>query len=379
MPSLLSIVIRYKRLIFLATALGFVVSAAVSLIIPPRYVASAMLAPVGVEKELTGLRGFFAPLGSFGESFATYLRAQKNFIFELLIRSRRMSELLDARFDLKDAYGVSDADEVRRRLRENTSVVIRDEGVIALSVEDRSRERAIAIAEGYLAVLDSILTDLTIESSLERAAFLEEEIARRTAASAVADSTLASYLQQFGLYHVEQQVRAMLDIVSDLSTRLSVLDIEEKLLEMTMKPGSDELDRVSFERRKLREQLFLLRETGAEPGLFPPLKKLPEISARYGHLIGERQMDEFTLAYLRVRLAEARLSAASRVSAIRILDPPSAPERRSWPKRKQIVMISTAAAFLWACFFALVRERWKAGASGGGIPPAASPDRRPEA
>jgi len=372
MPSLLAIVLRYKRPILFVTFLGFAVSAAVSLVIPPRFVASAMLAPVGVEKELTGLKDFFAPLGSFGESFATYLRAQKNFIFELLIRSRRMSDLLDARFDLKRVYGVSDAEEVRRRLRERTGVMIRDEGVIALSVEDRSRDRAIAMTDAYLAALDSILIDLTIQNSRERIAFLEEEIERRKTAIAHADSLLSKHLETYGLYNVEEQVRAMLDIVSVLSSRLSVLDVEEKLLALAMRPGYVELDRVTFEREKLREQLIMLREKGTEPSLFPPLKQLPAISMQYVQLLGERRMEEFTVGYLRIRLAEAELSANSHVSSIRILDPPSAPDRRAWPKRKQIVMVSTAAAFLWACFFVLVRERLKAGKGGAGSPAASS-------
>jgi len=356
---------RHKKAIVLITFAGFVISSIVSLVLPPRYVASTMFAPVGVEKEITGLREFFAPMGSFGESFAAYLRARKNYLIDFFIRSRRMSDLMDARFDIKRMYHVSDGEEARRKLSEHTSVLIRDEGVIVLSFEDRDRERALAITRAYVAQLDSILIELTIENSRDQIAFLNSEIARRERASAVNDSLLTAYLGQHGLYEMEQQIRAMLDIVSDLSSRLSILDIEKKLLEMTMKPGSVELDKVKFEWVKLREQLLLLRETGAEPSLFPPFKKLPEITARYVQFMGERRMQEFVLGYLRLKLADAEVSANSRVSAFKILDPPSAPDRRSWPKRKQIVMVSTAAAFFWGCFFMIVRERWKEGSLRG--------------
>jgi capsule polysaccharide export protein KpsE/RkpR len=366
MPSLLSVIFRHKKAIVLITAAGFVLSAAVSLVLPPRFVASTMFAPVGVEKDITGLRDFFAPMGAFGESFAAYLRARKNYIIDYIIRSRRMSKLMDARFDLRGMYGTADFEEARRKLGEHTSLVIRDEGVIELGFEDRSRDRAIAVTDAYVAELDRILIDLTIESSRDRIAFLTGEIERREHEIEVTDSLLQDHLGRYGLYEMQQQVRAMLDIVSDLSSRLSVLDIEKKLLEMTMKPGGDELERVELEWNKLREQILLLRERGAAPNLFPPLKMLPEISTRYLQLMSERRMQEFVAAYLRLKLADAEVSANSHVSVLKILDPPAAPERRSWPKRKQMVLISTAAAFFWGCFFLLVRERWRERAFGVG-------------
>jgi capsule polysaccharide export protein KpsE/RkpR len=363
---LLLVICRRKKVILAVTAAGFLISAVVSVLLPPTYVASTLFAPAGAEKDLTNLKEFFAPLGSFGESFASYLRARKNYLIDYIIRSRRMSDLIDARFDLRRMYGVTDREEARRKLGEHTAVVIKDEGVIVLSVEDRDRERAIAIAGEYIAQLDTILLNLVVENSRERMQFLNGEVSRRERALSTADSLIGGYLGKFGLYQMEEQVRVMLDIVSDLSSRLSVLDVEKRLLELTMKPGSEGLDRVEFEWTQLRNQLLLLRETGAEPNLFPPFKKLPEISTHYLQFMSERRMQEFMLAYLRLKLADAEVIANSRMSALKVLDPPSAPDRRSWPKRKQIVLVSTAAAFFWASFFMVLDERRKAGREPGG-------------
>jgi uncharacterized protein involved in exopolysaccharide biosynthesis len=62
-----------------------------------------------------------------------------------------------------------------------------------------------------------------------------------------------------------------------------------------------------------------------------------------------------------LKLADAQILANSHVSTLRILDPPVIPEKRVWPKRKQIVLISTGAAFFWSGFFLLVRERIREG------------------
>jgi capsule polysaccharide export protein KpsE/RkpR len=378
MFAMLKVILRHKRVMIAVTLGGFVLSAVVSIVTPSRYMASVTFLPLGVERDITGLRGFFAPMGTFGESFAAYLRARKNYIIDFFLRSRRMSDLIDAHVGLREAYGTNDPERIRRELQRHTRVIIRNEGVIILTVEDRSPKRALAITRDYMQFLDSLLVDSAVKSAQDRIAFLADEIKEREAQIAASDSLLRDFLETNGLYDMQQQVRVTLDVVSDLSSRLSIIDVEKRLLEMTMRPGSPDLDRAQLEWNKLREQLLLLRETGAEPRVFPPLKRLPEITAQYAHMMSQRKSTEFVLGYLRIRLEDAQVSAKSRVSVLRLLDPPTLPEKRSWPKRKQIVLASTAAAFFWAAFVLMVRERWKEGAFRERRPGAASASpRRP--
>ena len=139
MLSLFSIILRHKKFIVLITIAGFAVSAVISLIVPARYVSVAAFLPVGVEQEITGRQGFFSQLGAFGEAYNTFLRIRKNFVIDFLLRSRRMSEMLDEQFDLEEVYRVRGIEKVRHKLRERTSVDIRDEGVIVIAVQDRDR------------------------------------------------------------------------------------------------------------------------------------------------------------------------------------------------------------------------------------------------
>lgn len=361
MLSLLAVVLKHKWVVIAVTAAGFVVSAAVSLVLPARYVSSSAFMTLGVAHDVTALREHFASFGSFGEASAKMLRGQKNLVVESLLRSERVTDIVARRFDLVRVYGVRDDREARRRLRRNTRIMIKDEGTFVFDVEDRSAERACAIAKEYIAVLDSLLLDLTLQSSRESIALYEEEIARVGREIAATDSLLAVYLRRHGMYDVDEQMRAMLDVVAAVSARLSVVDFEKRIIETVMKPGTPAYERTKLEWQKLREQLLALRETGAEPELFPAFKSIPDITAGYVRIMGLRRAQEFVLAFLRVRLGEARIAAGSRISTIRLIDPPFVPERRSWPVRKQIVLFSTAAAFLWAALGLLVRERLRDG------------------
>ncbi len=361
MLSLLSIMLRYKRTVIAVTAAGCIVSAAVSLVLPARYVSSTAFMTLGVAQDVTALRDFFAAFGEFGDSYAMLLRGQKNLIIDSFLRSDRVTDVIVRRHDLMRLYGTEDAEEARRKLRRNTRITIGDEGVIFLSVEDGSAVRAQAMAASYLSVLDSLIMSLMMQNAGESVRFFGEEIERVEGEIAVSDSLLGDYLREHGLYNVEEQMRAMLDIVEIVSARLSIVDLEKRILETTMNPGTPAYEQTKLEWDKLREQLLMLRDTGAEPGIFPSFKELPAITAGYVRIVSKRRVQEFVLAFLRLKLAEARMASAGGIGTLRIIDPPAVPERRSWPRRKQIVVVSTAAAFFWAVLGLLVRERARDG------------------
>lgn len=365
MLSIFSIILRHKRAVVLCTLAGFVVSAAISLVLPKRYVSSAAFMTVGVEREITGRRGFFSQLGAFGEAYGTFLRMRRNYVIDFIIRSRRMSNLLDARFDLRRRYGVEDEDEVQEELRKRTSVVVRDEGIIVVAVEERDPERAMALVDAYIHCVDSLLIEFSIENAEDKTAFLREETARRRRRVAAADSVLRAFLAEHGVVEVEQQARSAIRVAAQLEARRNAIRLEKELLEMSLHPGSPELKRIERMLEHLDEEISSV-QSGRGSDLFPALRDVPDLAAEYLRLYGELEMQEFALAFVRIKLEDEAILANRKVSVLRMVDPPFVPEKRAWPKRKQIVMVSTFAVFFWVCFGLIVWERWREGAFGGG-------------
>ena len=363
MVSLIAVILKHRKLIIAVTVSAFAVSAAVSMLIPQRFVSSATFLPTGVEKDLSGLRDFFSSLGRMGEVTSSFLRARKNLVVDQLIRSRRMSDLMAEQFDLGEIYGEQGNEAIQEKLRDKTGISIRDEGVIVLSVVDSNPERAKRMVEGYLANLDSIMVRLAIETSESRLEFLEKEINWRRVRLAESDSVMKAFQADHGVYEIEEQARSALQVAAILSTRFSMLDVEKNLLEMTVKPGTPEAESIRLEWELVRDQLLGIKEgTPDEQQLFPPLDELPELSYHYARLLIDKRVQEFVLAYLQLQRMDAMITMNQRLSSIKIIDPPYVPERRIWPKRKQIVIVSTLAAFAWICLILLVIEQWRKGA-----------------
>lgn len=362
------VILRHKRTVVVATVIGAVAAAAVSLVLPERFVSTAAFIPGGVEREITGSGGFLQRLGMVGEAYATFVRLRRNFVIDYVIRSRAMARRMDDRFGLGERFGTDYDEEIRDELNEHIRVNIRDEGIIELAVEAGDPVLARDMVAALIELTDSIFIDLTAENAGTRVAWLEEELDRRERRMARMDSAMTLFMTAHGIFEVEAQAAAAFEVIGGLSARLSALEIERDLIEQTAEPASAELERIELQIEKLENEIERIVETEGGRGLFPPLTELPGLATEYLGMVAERMAIEFASAYVMLRLEDARMTAASRESVMRVIDPPVVPDRRAWPKRKQIVMIVTLAVFFWTCFLLLLRERgpWGAMPSRGG-------------
>ncbi|MBN2070302.1 MAG: hypothetical protein JW814_02505 [Candidatus Krumholzibacteriota bacterium] len=317
--------------------------------------------PAGVENELTGGGGFFSNLGALGETYSAFVRVRRNFIIDYIVRSRLMSTLMSEKFDLMTVYGVRSEEEVREKLMRATIVIVRDEGVLEIGVESENPVMARDMVDAYIGYIDSILVSMSVASAGSTRKYLEDEVARRRGKIAVIDSSIQDFSDRHGIFAIQQQARAAFLVMAGISARENLLEIERNILERSMKDNFPEMKMLDLELEKIEEQLKNMMEGGEASVLFPPLKEFPEIASGYMSLVSDRMIQEFALAFIMLKLEDARVSESSDASVIRIIDPPYIPGVRSWPKRKQIVIVFTLASFFWALFSILLYEQIKAG------------------
>lgn len=357
MLTFLALILRKKKTIILAALAGFIISVAISLVLPSKYKSLGAFIPGGVERELAGSNSFLSSLGSFSETYTTFIRVSRNYVIDYIIRSRRMAEMMDSRFDLRKMYGKDTITEARRELKKKTYVNVRDEGVLEIMVEANDAVLARDMTAAYLEFVDSILVELNVESAEVKIKYLERDLVRRELARAEADSAMSAYMVSNGIFEIESQAKAAFQIIGALTARVSALEVERSMMSMTRHQESLDLKRLDLEIEKLKAEINRVTGEGGGQDLFPALSDMPGLATEYLGMVAERMALEFSLAFVRLKLEDARISANNKVNAIRVIDPPVVPERRSWPKRKQIVIIMTVASVFWACFVLLVREQ----------------------
>ncbi len=361
--------LRHKKTVILVTLAGGVISAAGTYLITPKYISRAAFIPAGSENELTGKGGYFSDLGSLGSTYSTLAMVRRSFIIDYIVRSGQMSRLMSERFNLRELYDAGNEEEVREKLMESTGVDVMGQGVLQISVEAEDPVMARDMAQAYVEYVDSLLVSMSVRSAAARRIYLEKEARRRNDNIARIDSLLKDYADRTGVFNIEEQARAAFLVLAGMTARENILEIEKRVWEISLKENNLEMIKIELELEKLEEQLSDMMEGEGKRGLSPPLSELPGLATEYMDLIGEKMMQEFALAFVMTKLEDAKISEASYESVIRIIDPPYVPEIRSWPKRKQIVIIFTLATLFWCLFFIVLREEaaaglfdgWKAG------------------
>jgi capsule polysaccharide export protein KpsE/RkpR len=268
-----------------------------------------------------------------------------------------MADMMDARFDIREMYGEDSIEEARRKLSERTYVNVRDEGVIEVAVEAGDPVLARDMTAACIAFTDSILMELGVQNAESKIEYLERSLAAAERRREEADSVMSRFMESAGVFEIESQAKAAFQIIGALTARMSLLEVERDMMRMTRRPDWPDLERLDLEIEKLKEEIRRISEDQDATKLFPPLSEMPGLATRYLGMTAERMALEFTLAFIRLKLEDARISSRSTVSAIRVIDAPFVAERRTWPKRKQIVIILTLATVLWTCFVILVREK----------------------
>jgi tyrosine-protein kinase Etk/Wzc len=377
MLEIISIILKYKKLLIAVTLAAFAVSAIISLMITPVYKSTATILPIGFIRELADVRNYFSYLGSLGETFTSYARIKKNFIIHSILRSRRVSRIIINKFDLGGVYQIEDYELVREKLLENTTINITSSGSIFISFEDKNPERAAEVVEAYINALDSVILMVSINDAEAQSHFIKKEIEKRKRQIAKSDSALMAFMEQHGVYKLEDQARAALEVAAAMRARQEVIEIKKGILESMATEKNQQLKLIKLELEELDKQINEISIGGDDIKLFPPLANFPYLASEYVQMITRREMEEFALQYLRLKLEDAKISSARDFSSLRVIDPPFVPERRIWPKRKQIVLFSSASVLLWACVLVIAIEVWRRRnldldsifTVGGGVPP----------
>ncbi len=136
-------------------------AAVISLLLPKWYTGTAVLLPPKERKEeFAGFRGALAKL-----PIPTFRLGEKGSPSDVVIgilKSRSVADSMVNKFNLIKLYEATNREEAIRTLAENTTVKKTDEGLISVSVLDRSPVRAARMANAYVHFLDKINRELSL-------------------------------------------------------------------------------------------------------------------------------------------------------------------------------------------------------------------------
>jgi len=341
---------KHKNLILWTVLAAAVVSAVISLLLPKAYTANAKILPPKESSSIaSAMLGQLGPLlgAAAGKDLGLH---DPNDVYVAMLHSRTVSDRMIDRFSLLNVYGKKLHVDARHKLDSEVEIISGRDNVISISVEDRDPQRATDMANAYVEELGRLTRTLAVTESGKRRLFFEQEMKTANDELAQAEDALKTTEESTGIIQLDSQARAMLQAYADLRASVSAKEVEIQAMKSFATKDNPDLIRAEQVLEALRAQLarFEKGRAGAQ-GSSPSdvsLARVPGVGLEYVRKLRAVKYRETLYELLTKQYEIARIDEAKESAVIQALDKAVVPEKRSWPPRVALVLVSTLLALM---------------------------------
>jgi tyrosine-protein kinase Etk/Wzc len=351
-----------KRTVLKFTLLGALLSVIVALILRNSYQAEAVVMPPAqgtsmasmMMSQLTGMGGIASLAGG-----ALGLK-DKNDMYVAMFQSRVVEEHMIQRFSLEKEYHAKYMSDARKKLEGRSDIDgSGKDGLIHIKVTDRDPKRAAELANGYVEEFQGLTEHLAITEAGQRRLFFQKELQEAKDNLGKAEEALARTQQKTGMIELTSQARALILAAASLQAQIASKEVEIHSLETFATSQNSQLVQAQQELEGLRAQLAKLSSsgTGNDADLVLPRGQVSEAGLEYLRRLRDVKYYETMFQFLAQQFEAAKLDEAKEGAVVQVVDPAAPPDRKSFPHRALIVIISTFAFFLIGSFFVIAKAR----------------------
>jgi tyrosine-protein kinase Etk/Wzc len=359
-------ILRWRRFILLFVGFIVLCTVVVSLIAPSSYTATATIFPSQeqsldmssfVSSKLAGLpgvAGFAAQMGSLpGEIYLT------------ILRSRSTSEAVIDSFDLRKKWKMESApieDVIHALLGRATFEYDLTDGTVTIQVTSHEPKMSADMTNFYVRELDRRNQELKSQKAAYDRTFIGGRLEDTRQRLDVLEDSMRSFQERTGVLDVNEQVKATIQTAAELEALRLTTELELTQAREMMQPDNpmvEELERKLAGVRMQMRHLVDREQKSAEDKLLLTLKDAPVYGATYLRLLRDITVQELLYQYLVQQYEQARITEVRHTPTMQAIDWASTPTKRSWPKRGIMVVISAAAAFVFAVAAALVIDTYR--------------------
>jgi uncharacterized protein involved in exopolysaccharide biosynthesis len=350
--DLLIILAKHKWLVlglpFVAVILAIIYSlllpsiyTAITKILPPHQSQSPAAAMLGQLGAVTGLAG------------VSRFTKDPNDLYIGMLKSRTVADNLIQRFDLKKRYEQHYLSSTRQALGSSTVITSGKDGIISVEVDDKDPKFAAELANAYIDELFKLTKVLAVTEAAQRRLFFEQQFAQAKDSLAKAEATARQALDQGGLVKVDDQGRAMVETTARLRAQMSVKEVQIGAMRTFAADRNPDLRLAQQELESMKRELAKIEGTGG-------VKASESVSGGKGidnlRLLRDLKYYETIYELLSKQYELAKIDEAKDSAVIQVMDKAIEPDRKSKPKRSQIVLIAALAALFVGILWAFVRE-----------------------
>jgi uncharacterized protein involved in exopolysaccharide biosynthesis len=397
----LQVIVKWRKLIVWNTIGLGVFAFLVSLAMPNRYMAKAVLLPpeetqdvltmgYGISALLGGGGGKIGGLGGFTKTLGLPGTATLSDMFGVILKSRTVAEgviedqelihyyKLDRpgpfSYTLPWAKGAGGDPEMNRRkvmdvaykqLSASTSVDISSEGMITVAVEDKSSRKAAELANAYVSELDHFNKEINVTQAKNTRVFIEGRLAEAQKSVGKAENELREFQERNKTVSLTEETKAAIEGVAKLKAEIISREVQLGVLRGYATEENPQVVQLKSEIASLRSQMKSIEEgkagvstanLGYGAGFSVPFSRLPAVGMELARLMREVRIQETLLGLLMEQYERAKINEARDTPTVRVLDKAIPPVKKSQPKRARFLALGVFLGFVLSVLYAFFME-----------------------
>ena len=295
-------------------------------------------------------------------------------LFMGILKSRTIQDHLIEKFDLRKVYWKRDWQDAREKLAANTLISEdRKSGILSIQVTDHDRQLAAAMAQEYVAELNIVVSQLSTSSARRERIFLEERLVQVKQDLEIAEKEFSQFANKTGAVDIKEQAKAMMGAAAALQGQLIAVQAELEGLRQIYTNNNVRVRSLEARAAMIRTQLNKLGgvgetgETGQsatdeaqndDQSLYPSFRKLPLLGVSYADLYRRAKVEEAVFETLTQQYELAKVAEAKEIPTVKVLDPATIPEKKSFPPRFLIMMLGAVVSLCLGACWIVAKNRW---------------------
>ncbi|GFO59401.1 polysaccharide chain length determinant protein [Geomonas silvestris] len=365
----LEVMAKHWRMIAKVSAATFVVSLAVSFMLPKIYSSTAMILPPQQDGSLVGMMN--AMSGGMASLAGDLLgKGTTADLYVGMLNSREIQDKVIDRFKLMQVYDKDNRFDTYKELDKNTDIAAgKKDGIISITVEDKNPKLAADMANAFADELGRLTVRLNLTSAGQNRSYLEERLAKTKQDLSKAEDALKQFQSKNKVLDVPEQAKVSILGVADLKAQLAVQEVQLAGVRSRLTDTSPEVQGLQASMAKLRAQIARI-EGSDKQGAIPSVGSVPQLGQEYVRLMREFRVQEAVFELLTKQYEMAKFSEGNKNDGVQVIQTATVPDKKVKPKRILIVLGATVVMGVLATLYAFLceskermseedSERWK--------------------
>ncbi len=345
--SYLTILVSYRRFIFLNLVGVCLIVAILSFLLPSWYRATTtILPPVGEALGLPSTSSLTGAVSGVASSFSLPFMASPSDVIAAILKSRTVGEAVVQKENLMKTYKTRSIQEALEELFSHTQIRVTPEGLISLSFEDKDRIKAAKVANRFVEELDRINRETSTSQAKSARVFIEERLTQTQKELTQAEENLRKFQEENKTILLDDQMKAAIEKAAELKAQMVATEIQLNLLSQNLSPSHPQIKSLRNKIGEIKKQLQILQvgnqkeSADSKTVLDVPFAEVPSLSLKLARLVREVKIQEQIFELLTQQYEQYKIQETKDTPTIQILDKAVPPERRARPKRTLLVMLS---------------------------------------